>query len=1029
SCIEQQRRRQERQQEVDEVFHRIARNHEILSESRRRNGVAGAIPRLFGVDEMDGLEGEEIGEDEIMEDGQMEIETESPIFGPFLPNSYIRKHHHPRTGLPDFILPLDGTGSDDIAPLSPVDRPCTPISGQQPSLDPWSPYLSLADFLFASRMIKTCASDNDIDFILKNLNNGTFCKQGSSKISFQNAAQLRKVTDQAVKLYPAFKEISINVDYVDAEGQKSEESYLMWVKDGMAMTRELVKEPGLVNKWIWYAEKQSMVIDGHNQGEFITHPMSGRDAWDAEGQLDPGTEQVQFPYMVYSDKSNAARFSNVAIWPLCIRPANLPADITNQNSSFAGNNCIALFPKIEPPDGDKNNPNWPRFARLIFHKALDAVLTPFKEASKDGEAIIGADGIKRILVIRFPIIQADLEEQQVSIYSWMATPADSHRYLYALTRGNNASFPSPRCYVANANQSDLLSPCMLRTQEESKQFFAKAYEYHQLGLPGESEKLLQQKGLYPIANAWWLVSRSDVHHALSFDVLHTIWLGIWGKHLWPLIIDSLSPPQQRELLQSILGAPSFTGMLRIQSAIKTEFSDGKHFFSLLQQILPYIHRFFTPRQYPILRLIRLLLEIALHAQFRMQFLSRIAQGERLVREFGIVLKEIEEQKFFPGKSFSFPKMHQLSHLFVDILRKGTADYLGTITGENFHQGLILAYHASNKKDSLRQIARQEDRSLLCSRIQWQINMSMGINDDDMRYDGENGEESLGEFEATARSSTTTGNHSISVNEELEEDSEEQLADDVAINNQGISLQDAWGRRKMKGRRAQQKNDAHLVQLQYAFAEVILVGIQQRAYGITSLQIQKDRGFYPEALGLEVFINFHNKLITAVDRIYASMHLGAERQPDLPILESLPIYPYTRFDYQYTSRDTYLPLKSSLRATPSFHRRSRFDTAFVNTPEGIRPARLHLIFETFRHGLVWQMALVTYFTRYQSSSMDKAIGMHRYQEQKDGEIIMLASLERSCYMAPSPGHPSHFYLNDAVAGDVDLFLRVGDIPFD
>jgi hypothetical protein len=28
-----------------------------------------------------------------------------------------------------------------------------------------------------------------------------------------------------------------------------------------------------------------------------------------------------------------------------------------------------------------------------------------------------------------------------------------------------------------------------------------------------------------------------VHKALSFDVLHTIWLGVWGKHLWPLLLE------------------------------------------------------------------------------------------------------------------------------------------------------------------------------------------------------------------------------------------------------------------------------------------------------------------------------------------------------------------------------------------------------------------------------------------------------------------------------------------------------------
>jgi hypothetical protein len=48
-------------------------------------------------------------------------------------------------------------------------------------------------------------------------------------------------------------------------------------------------------------------------------------------------------------------------------------------------------------------------------------------------------------------------------------------------------------------------------------------------------------------------------------------------------------------------------------------------------------------------------------------------------------------------------MHQLSHLVRDIRQKGTADYLGCMVGENFHQGLIKAYQSSNKRDAIYQV--------------------------------------------------------------------------------------------------------------------------------------------------------------------------------------------------------------------------------------------------------------------------------------------------------------------------------------
>ena len=90
----------------------------------------------------------------------------------------------------------------------------------------------------------------------------------------------------------------------------------------------------------------------------------------------------------------------------------------------------------------------------------------------------------------------------------------------------------------------------------------------------------------------------------------------------------------------------------------------------------------------------------------------------------------------------------------------------------------------------------------------------------------------------------------------------------------------------------------------------------------------------------------------------------------------------------------------------------------------RPARLHLVFSVKVHAVVWQLARVTYFTALPSTPIDHAIGMKRYEEEKYGEFIHLASIIRSCYMTPIfSTDPHEFYMNDLVASDVDLFLRL------
>jgi hypothetical protein len=97
---------------------------------------------------------------------------------------------------------------------------------------------------------------------------------------------------------------------------------------------------------------------------------------------------------------------------------------------------------------------------------------------------------------------------------------------------------------------------------------------------------------------------------------------------------------------------------------------------------------------------------------------------------------------------------------------------------------------------------------------------------------------------------------------------------------------------------------------------------------------------------------------------------------------------------------------------------------VRVGDGLyRPARLHLVFEVAAYGVQWQLARVTYFSTLPSVAIDRIIGMRRYHEEETGEFIHLASIIRSCYMTPVFTEPRKFYLNDLVAGDVDLFLRI------
>ena len=121
------------------------------------------------------------------------------------------------------------------------------------------------------------------------------------------------------------------------------------------------------------------------------------------------------------------------------------------------------------------------------------------------------------------------------------------RYNTALCRGINAKFPCPRCLIPYDKQSQLSHPITLRTQQESKKTYLEASKLLEIGRKDKAEETLKGKGLCYVKNAWWELSGVDVHKALSYDVLHSIYLGVWGDHLWPLLLDALGPDGKAKL--------------------------------------------------------------------------------------------------------------------------------------------------------------------------------------------------------------------------------------------------------------------------------------------------------------------------------------------------------------------------------------------------------------------------------------------------------------------------------------------------
>ncbi|KIM20907.1 hypothetical protein M408DRAFT_29979 [Serendipita vermifera MAFF 305830] len=868
--------------------------------------------------------------------------------------SYIKTEYHPRTQLPPKMVNPDEERSQPIPP--------------EPSLSAFSPFVTEADFITAERMTLSCASNEDINFFLKSHHDPRFTEPGATKLTFTSAKKMKECIDALVGTQNGFIPKTFEVPHTLKDGTKTTLSFTVWVKDPLPWIEELVRDPALRDHWLWYAFKQYLCHDGKEPERFITCPMSADYAMEIEATLPADLKHVQFPLIYYSDKSNAARFAQFSLWPVLLRPANLPKDFANQNSAYSGNTLFALIPKITAPAGDENNPRWAALSRKIYHKSCELVFESLSLASKIGKTMYCGDGIERTIYPLICIANLDFEEQ----------------CMCAAHQSTNATHPCPKCLVRNQDQSKLTVLNTARSHESSKAVIEEARSLLREGKKTQAANKMKTISLYMVDNAWWCLGRTDVHRALSFDVLHSIWLGVWGKHLLPVLLKLLAPDESSSQNNHYVAGerfdqvPTFPGMRRVPHFDKLDFADGKMFFSVLQQILPVVHDLLPNSYRPFLALIRKLGEIAMYAQFKMQTERRLREGDALVAKFDAQLVNVSR---LIEKNFNFPKIHQLSHLFHDIRQKGTGDYLSCMIGENFHQGLIKAYGASNKRDAVYQILRNESRVLALSKVRWRANIFT------LRR------AALLLSEAGAGEEEEAG-------PDNDNDPPEEETEDIEKNTGPFDKINLGSPNRPKIRESR-----------------------------NSKWIETHGGYFEGDLGKPHSSNFHMELVAFLQSMKAK-YQDYVKIPDLPRDHpmGLPIKVYHLIKHSYFSMDDCLQYRDLIHCNPSFHKRPRFDTVLIQVGNSFRPARLHLVFTVNAYKVHWQLARVTYFTELPSSAIDRDIGMRRYEEEPNGEFIHLASIIRSCYMSPifADTQGRQFYLNDLAGGNVDLFLRVQPI---
>ncbi|KAG1804217.1 hypothetical protein EV424DRAFT_1544743 [Suillus variegatus] len=190
-------------------------------------------------------------------------------------------------------------------------------------------------------------------------------------------------------------------------------------------------------------------------------------------------------------------------------------------------------------------------------------------------------------------------------------------------------------------------------------------------MPSEKKKEdhLKAFSLRNVQNIFSRILYTDVHHALSFDRLHTNEEGLWGDHLWKetkfWILD-LGREATVKLEQNFDALPRWPNLTHFSSVMAVDFTDGtvlgdlsKMIIFAAQDILSSSH---CKLGHLLLCCIRYYIEFDVYASFEVHTEETITAGRLALQKFSEIMDEyITESQPETMKNWNFPKKHLISH--------------------------------------------------------------------------------------------------------------------------------------------------------------------------------------------------------------------------------------------------------------------------------------------------------------------------------------------------------------------------------
>ncbi|KIN99482.1 hypothetical protein M404DRAFT_30342 [Pisolithus tinctorius Marx 270] len=552
-----------------------------------------------------------------------------------------------------------------------------------PDREPWRPFASEGDYVFATVAVEAGLSSTQVDSLLKLIH---CIRQGTASVTLCNDAGLRTALDRAAAQLTPFLKFEIAAPY-----KGSDVMFPIHIRPLWDWALDLLQNPSLAPHFVWDAERV-FKLDGETYERFYTEPWTGDHWWDI--QLPTHAENaVPFAFILYADKTRLSSHGTVKGYPMVVRCANLPVHIRN-GERYGGGCVVGWLPIVPELASEERKTSYVNFKRVVWHEAFYKLLEKVAELSKVGYLHECYDNIRRWLFPVILILSADYER----------TLCDDAYMRHEM------QIPMPILPSPFGGALGLI--------EDKK---------------SASEKKLKSLGLRPVKNIFWSVEHSEPEQAASFEPLHSLHGGLGGKHMHEelkIVVNELGRDFETCLEERVSAFPCWRGLAHFDTVIHITFSGGNKMRDLTRQCfyaaLDILTSTTSQVGYQLLRMIcsYLQLETLIGLDVHTEATLGMIEDELLVFRGELKVYRSHVRRLHDTglkDNWNFPKAHLWKHVTRDIWSKGAIRNYSARLNEKMHGPLKDAYQdRSNGKDVAGQILRIDHHRFAIKLIQARI---------------------------------------------------------------------------------------------------------------------------------------------------------------------------------------------------------------------------------------------------------------------------------------------------------------------